>query len=385
MPELKTCHLILIAALGYAPAQLVAEHPTPPQALVLRAVTGSIIAEPVLQDIKVPAAIEFLSDDTALVAQRSTGTLTRVNFSSGERADIIGLDGIFTEGDAGLHDIELHPDYASNGWIYLSYSEGDAIRSTVALDRVRIDADRIAERQRIFTADAWSEMEWHCGARIQFQQGYLFLTIGDRAHPERAQDRSNHAGSILRLHDDGRVPDDNPFIGAEVEGSDPPLPETWSYGHRNPQGLFVHPESGDLWATEHGPRGGDEMNRIQRGANYGWPVLSFGFEYDGGPIGKGIVFQEGMTQPAWVWVPSIAPSDLLIYTGAAFPAWQGSFLVGAMAQVHLNRLVLRDGIVVLEERLGLGQLGRVRSIAADPEGLVYLGSDSGIIWRLKPQ
>jgi glucose/arabinose dehydrogenase len=251
------------------------------------------------------------------------------------------------------------------------------------LDRVRLDGSTVNARERLFEADAWSESESHYGGRIQFRGGYLFLTVGDRQHPEESQDNSNHVGAIVRLHDDGAVPDDNPFTGDTGRG-EPPHPEIWSYGHRNPQGLFIHPETGELWSHEHGPRGGDELNRIVLGGNYGWPVVSFGFEYQGGPIGMGVVSREGMETPVWVYVPSIGPSDLVIYAGEAFPAWRGSFLIGAMAYTHLNRLVLRDGQVVLEERIGSGTLGRVRAIAVDAAGLVYLGNDSGEIWRISP-
>jgi glucose/arabinose dehydrogenase len=187
------------------------------------------------------------------------------------------------------------------------------------------------------------------------------------------------------LNDDGSVPEDNPFVGQELEGKPRPRPEIWSYGHRDPQGLYVHPETGVLWLHEHGPRGGDELNLVKKGANYGWPIVSYGFQYDGGPIGMGIPWQEGMEIPVWVYVPSIAPSDLVIYEGAAFPAWKGNFLVGAMAGMHLNRLVMRDGEIVAEERLCQRLLGRIRSIAVDSEGRVYLGSDNGEVWRLRPE
>jgi len=287
---------------------------------------------------------------------------------------------------AGAHDIELHPQYRSNGWIYVSYSEGEEYHSTAVVDRVRLDGARVTERQRIFTADAYSDGRGHFAARMAFVDGYLFLALGDREHPPMSQDNTNHAGTVIRLHDDGRVPADNPFVGATAaEGAMPPRPEIWSYGHRDPQGLYRHPESGELWSHEHGPRGGDELNVIKKGANYGWPVVSYGFEYDGGPIGMGIPVQEGMEVPSWVYVPSIAPSDLVIYQGAAFPAWRGSFLIGSMVQTHLNRLVLRDGEVVAEERLAKRILGRIRAVAVDQDGLIYLGSDNGEIWRLRPQ
>lgn len=343
-------------------------------------VGGTFIAERVLAGLSQPVAIEMLGDSRALVLQRNTGTLSLADFSRGTAETVSGLDGVLVFGDAGLHDAERHPDHANNGWIYLSYSVGEEIHSSIVLDRIRLDGSRIVEQERLFTADAWSESSYHCGGRIQFHDGHVYMTIGDRLHEDRAQDRSNHTGTILRLREDGSVPEDNPYVG--VEGA---RPEIWSYGHRSPQGLFVDPETGDLWEHEHGPRGGDELNRIERGGNYGWPVISYGFQYDGGPIGKGIVQQEGMEQPLWVWVPSIAPSDLVIYRGDAFPAWRGSFLIGAMALTHLNRLQFAEGKVVLEERLAIGTLGRIRSIAVDDAGLVYLGSDSGDIWRLRPE
>jgi len=344
---------------------------------------GSYVAERVVKGLGSPFAIEMMPDGSALVSQREKGLLTRVNFDSGEKTDITGTPDMHVYGDAGFDDIELHPDYANNGWIYLSYSEGEEINSTIVLDRIKLDGNTVLERERVFTADAWAETEYHQGGRIQFHDGFVYLSIGDRQHRERAQDKSVHTGSIVRLHDDGRVPQDNPFVGVE-DKRNPPRPEIWSYGHRNPQGLFVHPDTGELWSNEHGPRGGDELNRIEKGANYGWPEISFGLEYDGGPIGKGITLAEDMQQPIWVYVPSIAPSDLVIYQGEAFPAWKGSFLIGSLAFVHLNRLTLKDGMVVNEERLANALLGRIRSIAVDTGGFIYLGSDSGDIWRLRP-
>ena len=349
----------------------------------LETVHGPVLAEVVLEGLAAPSAIEFLPDGRAIVADRVPSRLLLADFAARRAQTIEDLPPLLSLGDGGLHDIELHPDYIQNGWIYLSYTEGQEYRSTLALDRVRLKGRRLVERERLLTADAWAETTTHYGGRIQFIGSYLYLTVGDRYQRERAQDRSDHVGKILRLHDDGRVPDDNPFAATASE-QPPPLPEIWSYGHRNPQGLFADRGTGELWSNEHGPRGGDEINLIQRGANYGWPEISFGFEYDGGPIGKGIVSAEGLEQPVWVFVPSIAPSDLVVYHGGNFPAWEGSLLSGALGLQHLNRVVVRDGTVVLEERIGIGQLGRVRSIAIDATGLVYLGSDSGFVWRLSP-
>ena len=346
---------------------------------------GTIVAERVLDGISQPVAIEFLPDGKALVLQRDRGLVTLADFSTGEKVDIVGLPKLVVFSDAGVHDVELHPEFESNGWIYVTYSEGEEVHSTVAMDRFQLDGNKAIDVERIFTADAYAETASHFAARIQFIGKTVYVSIGDRQHPPTAQDNSNHAGTVVRLNDDGSVPQDNPFLGQEEEGMPKPRPEIWSYGHRDPQGLIVHPQSGELWLHEHGPRGGDELNLVKRGANYGWPTVSFGFEYDGGPIGMGIPWKEGTEIPLWVYVPSIAPSDMVIYDGNAFPAWRGSFLIGAMAGLHLNRLVLRDGEVVAEERLVQRLLGRIRSLAVDDEGMVYLGSDNGEVWRLRPE
>lgn len=352
---------------------------------VFPSLDGNIVAERVLDGISQPVALEFMPDGKALVLQRDRGLITLADFTTGEKTDIEGLPGMVVFSDAGVHDVELHPEYAENGWIYVTHSEGEEVHSTVVLERFRLKGTNAVDVERIFTADAYSEAAYHFAARIKFLEGYLFVSIGDRQHPPTAQDNSNHAGTVVRLNDDGSVPADNPFVGKEEAGQPKPRPEIWSYGHRDPQGFYVHPETGELWLHDHGPRGGDELNRVIKGGNYGWPVVSFGFEYDGGPVGMGIPWQEGMEIPVWVYVPSIAPSDLVIYQGDIFPQWKGNFLIGAMAGLHLNRLVLREGEVVAEERLVQRLLGRIRSIAVDEKGYVYVGSDNGEVWRLRPE
>ena len=382
-------HLLRLAAIALLvfslPPQAYSADAEPPARHVFPSLNGSFVAERVLAGLSQPAAIQFLPDGRALVAQRDRGLVTLADFNSGESTDIQGLPRLVVYGDAGIHDIELHPDYDQNGWIYISYTDGEEVHATAVLDRFRLDGTKAVDVERLFTADAYSEEAYHLAARIAFVGGYVYVAFGDRQHPPKAQDNSNHAGTVVRLHDDGRVPEDNPLVGAEEEGKPKHRPEIWSYGHRDPMGLFRHPETGELWLHEHGPRGGDEVQVVRKGANYGWPIVSFGLQYDGGPIGMGIPWQEGMEIPAWVYVPSIAPSDLVIYQGAAFPAWQGSFLIGAMAGMHLNRLVFRDGEVVAEERLAHRLLGRIRSVAVVERGLIYLGSDNGEVWRLRPE
>ena len=387
MDSIRRLTLIFLAfGLAYLPQAWSAEEGMSPPRHVFPSLQGTIVAEQVLNGLSEPVAIEFLPDRRALVLQRNRGRVTLADFNSGTQTDVTGLPDLLVFDAAGVHDAELHPDFAENGWIYLTYSIGEEVHSSMALDRFRLEGSEARDVERIFTADAYSEDAYHVAARIQFVNGYVYVAIGDRQHPAKAQDNANHAGTVVRLHDDGTVPPDNPFADAQPEsGSPQPRPEIWSYGHRDPQGLFRHPKTGELWLHEHGPRGGDELNRVVKGANYGWPVVSFGFEYEGGPIGMGIPWQEGTEIPAWVYVPSIAPSDLVIYQGDAFPAWQDNFLIGAMAGLHLNRLVMRDGEVVAEERLVQRMLGRIRSIAVDADGLVYLGSDNGEVWRLRPE
>jgi glucose/arabinose dehydrogenase len=353
---------------------------------VVKTEHGTITAETLATGLGQISSLKFVSDTRLMIAQRSTGELKILETESGILTEIDGVPDVLTleecesgEASCGIHDLALHPDFADNRWVYLSYSEGPHHYSTVAVDRFTLDGSRLVERRRIFTANAYAEDIYHFGGHLALKDGYLFISIGDRHHRERAQETSNHAGTIIRLHDDGRVPQDNPLVATEDA-----LPEIWSYGHRNPYGLMFHPVSGELWSSDHGPAHGDELNRIVKGGNYGWPVVSFGWEYDGGPIGQGIRGQDGMQAPVKTWVRAIGPSDLAYYDGDLFPAWRGSFLIGSLSRVHLNRTRLVDNQVVVEERIMQGSAGRVRSIAVDSGGAVYFGSDSGTVVRLTP-
>ena len=353
-----------------------------------------IQADVVATGLKQPSALAFLPDGRGILVERQQG-VDLIDLKSGALTALtggpealIGTDtgvhdaarpATLTGEDAGFHDVVLHPDYAKNGWLYLSYSAGPRERSTTVVDRFRLRGNALVDRERIITTDAYSEDRYHYGGRMAFLDGYLFLTVGDRHHQDRAQELETHAGKILRLRDDGSVPPDNPFVGVKSA-----KPEIWSYGHRNPQGLAVNPETGVLWSNEHGPLGGDELNIVQRGANYGWPVISYGWQYSGGPIGQGITTQKDMEQPVWVWTPAIAPSGMFFYDGTAFAAWRGSIFIGAMGQKHLNRLVVREGRVVVEERLMNREKGRIRLVAQGPDGLIYVGNDDGELLRLRP-
>jgi len=339
-----------------------------------------IVVEVVATGIRVPVGIAFLPDGRMLVADRYLGQLHVVDRRTGEKIRIRGLTGVLTDSiDAGLLDVVVHPQYATNGWIYLSYSLDRPGGTTTVVDRAKLTGDSLTNVQRIFEARPVVAGNEHFGGRLLLSNGFLFITVGDRNTRDQAQYLGNHHGKILRLREDGTVPADNPFVGR-----DEVMPEIWSYGHRNPQGLALQPATGELWENEHGPKGGDEINVIRRGANYGWPLITYGQEYYGAPVGKGLTQRTGLEQPIHYWVPSIAPSGLAFYTGSQLTAWRGNLFSGAMAKVHLNRLVLDGHKVVKEERLFEDRRWRVRSVVQGPDGFLYLGVDGGMVVRIRP-
>ena len=330
----------------------------------------------VVDGLERPWSIAFLPDGDMLVTERP-GRLRIVRDGMLLFEPVSGVPEVLAEGQGGLLSVRPHPDFARNRLLYLSYSKpvGDGSTATTAVVRGRFENDELTDIEEIF--EAASQGRGHYGSRIEFDaDGYLYVTVGDRqvpstgdleAHP--AQDLQNHHGTINRLHDDGRVPDDNPF----VDDADA-RQEIWSYGHRNAQGLAIHPETGDVWATEHGPQGGDELNLIRPGSNYGWPVVGYGVNYrTGSAIHEG-THREGVEPPVHVWVPSIAVAGMTVYTGDRFPAWRGSIFVGGMAGEQLARLEMDGHDVRLEETLATG-LGRIRDVAQGLDGYLYLAVD----------
>lgn len=339
-----------------------------------------------------PWSMTWLPNGDMLVTERP-GRLRIIRGGRLLAEPVAGLPAIRAGGQGGLLDVVLHPNFASNRFIYISYAKpnADDSQGTTAVIRGRWENDRLVNVEEIFEAKAWTGGRGHHGSRLAFdRQGYLFITVGDRqappsgnleAHP--AQDLMTHHGTTLRLHDDGRVPADNPFVGRTGA-----LPEIWSYGHRNAQGMAVHPESNDVWQNEHGPQGGDELNLIQAGKNYGWPVVGYGVNYRSGSAIHAGTVREGMENPVHIWVPSIATSGLLVYTGGAFPGWRGNLFVGGMAGQQLARLTLDGQRIVNEETLAQN-LGRIRDVRQGPDGFIYLaiddrgGAPSAIV-RLEP-
>ena len=335
-----------------------------------------------LQGLEYPWSVAFLPDGRMLVTERA-GRLRLVGQDL--RLDpkpIAGLPDVVATGQGGLFDVVLHPEYAQNGWIYWSYNAPGAGGWGTALARGKLQGSRMTEVQVLFSMQPKTRSSQHFGGRIVFDKaGMLYLTLGDRGDKERAQKLDDHAGSVIRLYEDGRVPVDNPF-GKRVEA----LPEKWTLGNRNMQGATLHPKTGELWTHEHGPQGGDEVNVMRSGLNYGWPVITYGVNYGFGTrIGEGQT-KPGMVQPLHVWVPSIAPSGMAFVSGSKFPQWTGDLLVGALRDQMLVRLELDGEKVVREERLLQGLVGRIRDVRMGPDGLVYLLTDGaeGSLLRLEP-
>ena len=322
-----------------------------------------------------PWSIAFLPGGDMLITEKP-GRLRIVRNGRLLPDPVAGVPEVHNQGQGGLLDVVPHPDFASNRLLYLSFSKPNAdSAATTAVVRGRFENDRLTNVEEIFVAV--SEGRGHYGSRLAFDRnGFLFITVGERQVPSRgdleahpAQDISNHHGTINRLHDDGRVPADNPFVNRDGARS-----EIWSYGHRNPQGLAIHPETGDVWASEHGPQGGDELNLIRPGLNYGWPVVGYGVNYRTGTTIHEGTHREGMEPPVHFWVPSIATSGLLIYTGDQFPEWRGNLFVGGMAGQQLARLTMDGQQVVIEETLVHG-MGRIRDVRQGPDGYIYLAID----------
>jgi aldose sugar dehydrogenase len=346
---------------------------------------ATFVLTQVVPGLEHPWGMAFLPDGNILITERA-GRLRIVRRGVLDPTPIGGVPAVFAYGEGGLLDIALHPNFEDNRLLYLSYAAlgEEGAGTTVAVARFR--SELLEEVQVVFEARPFAEGSQHFGSRLAFDSdGLLYVTLGERGNADRAQNLLDLAGKIVRLLPDGSVPADNPFVGRPDARW-----EVFSYGHLNPQGLAIHPESGVPWAHEHGPMGGDEINVIRSGADYGWPVITHGVDYlTGLPIGEGTQM-EGMAQPIHHWppslVPPVAPSGMTFYQGSAFPGWRGDLLVGALAGQLLVRLELHGERVIAEERLLAGTIGRIRDVDVGPDGFVYLLTDdaAGALWRLAP-
>ncbi|MEO1039907.1 MAG: PQQ-dependent sugar dehydrogenase [Pseudomonadota bacterium] len=334
-----------------------------------------------------PWGLAFLPDGRMLVTERS-GALRLVDESGLQADPVAGTPPVYFAGQGGLLDIALSPQFETDGLVYLSYSHGDDSASTTALYRARFDGEALADGELVWTASPDRAFSNHYGGRLAFlPDGTLLLTLGDAfALREQAQNRTNHLGSIVRLNPDGSAPTDNPFAGRPSDADGPPLPEIYSYGHRNVQGISFDAATGRIWSHEHGPAGGDELNLIRPGANYGWPIATAGLDYSGARISP-FSDHEGFEAPKAEWSPSIAPSGLAVYSGALFEGWAGDLFVTALAGEALHRIVLDEDGAVIGEELLLAERGeRLRHVLEGPDGALYVltDSDDGAILKLTP-
>ena len=347
---------------------------------VLRSSKASYSLRMLTLDLEQPWGMAFLPDGRLLITERP-GRL-RI-FANGrlERAPVGGLPKVYARGQGGLLDICLHPDFARNARVYLTYSgEGEGGAATV-LARAEFRNNALVGVQPIFEALPRTSGGLHFGSRVVFDRaGLLYVTCGERYQMQRAQNLADLGGKVVRLRDDGSVPPDNPFVGREGA-----RPEIFTYGHRNPQGMAMHPVTGRIWLVEHGPRGGDELNLLKAGANYGWPRATHGIDYSGSTISPNKSLP-GMEDPVRVWVPSISPSGLAFYTGDRFPGWKGSVFTGALSDNALIRIELDGDRHVGEERLLVDLLPYIRDVRQGPDGLLYVvtHTDSGGLYRLEP-
>ena len=336
--------------------------------------------ELVSKDVQIPWGMVWLNDNDLLVTNRA-GDLRLVR--NGEMLDqpIKGVPKVHAERQGGLLDVEIDPNYKENGWIYISYSgyEGDGEGNNTSIMRARLKGMELVDKELLFHGYPNTTRSHHYGSRIEFDNdGYLFFTLGDRGNRDVHPQRLDHdAGKVHRIKADGSIPQDNPFV-ANKEAR----PSVYSFGHRNPQGMAKHPVTGDIWTHEHGPRGGDEINVIKAGTNYGWPVITYGINYNGTTITEETK-RDGMQQPDWMWTPSIAPSAMQFITSDKYPHWKGHLLVGSLKFAHVVLVELDGSDIKGHSKLFEGA-GRIRSMATHPNGDLYIGTDGNGIFRVVP-
>ncbi len=340
----------------------------------------SFKVEVIADGLQSPWSFVFLKNGDILFTEKK-GELRIIRNGKVMEEPVRGLPEIYVRGQGGLLDLELHPDYEKNDWIYISYSssnDGHEGGNTTLL-RARLENHELVDKKIILKAIPNTTKGQHFGGRIEFdREGFLYFSIGERGEQELAQKLNTYNGKIFRLHDDGSIPDDNPFVSRKNA-----LPSIYSYGQRNPQGLAIHPVTGELWETEHGPRGGDEINIIHKGKNYGWPEITYGINYNGTIITEDTV-KAGMEQPILFWRPSIAPCGMDFVTSDKYPGWKNNLLVGSLKFQYVNRCVLDGEKVVHQEKL-LEGIGRIRTIRQGPDGFIYVSVEgNGKIVKLVP-
>lgn len=335
--------------------------------------------ETVASDIAVPWGMTWLPDGAMLVTERS-GVIYHIKDKT--KTEIKNVPKVVVRGQGGLLDIATHPDYANNGWIYITYSsdEGEEKGAHTQLIRAKLEGQSLVQIQTLYKATPNTTKGHHFGSRIAFDNdGFLYFTVGDRGnHPENPQDIHRDGGKVYRLHDDGKIPMDNPFVDVKDAKT-----AVYSYGHRNPQGMAMHPVSNKIWLHEHGPKGGDEINIVKKAANYGWPVITYGIDYNGSIISN-LTEKEGMQQPIFYWKPSIAPSGMAFVSSDIYPDWKGHLLVGSLKFQYLELVKLEGEHVIDRQKIADG-IGRLRDVRQGPDGYIYMAVEGKGIIKIIPK
>jgi glucose/arabinose dehydrogenase len=336
--------------------------------------------ELVTTGVTIPWGMAWLNESDMLVTNKM-GDLHLIRDGQLLEDKIMGLPDLNTKSQGGLLDVEVDPNYAENGWIYIAYSgyEGEGEGQNTSVMRAKLNGMALVEQTVIFNGEPNSDKGFHYGSRLEFDKnGYLYITIGDRGERDvNPQRLDRDAGKVHRIYSDGRIPKDNPFVGQDNAND-----SIFSYGHRNPPGMALHPTTGEMWTHEHGPKGGDEINILKKAANYGWPVITFGENYSGTTI-TDKTHMEGMLQPQWQWTPSIAPSGMLFVTSDKYPQWKGHVLVGSLKFQYLLLVNVENDTVVSQEKV-FEDTGRLRSISQSPSGDIYIGTDGKGIFKIVP-
>lgn len=334
--------------------------------------------ETVVDNLSNPWGMTWLPDGSMLITEKS-GEL--IHFKNGSKTEIGNVPDIYVRGQGGFLDVELHPNYPQNGWIYFTHSsdEGVGDGGNTKLIRAKLDGTNLIQIEDLYKAEPNSRRGQHFGSRIEFDRdGYLYFSVGDRGNRDvNPQDITRDNGKIYRLNDDGSIPADNPFVNQPNAKK-----AIFSYGHRNPQGMAMHPRTGEIWTHEHGPKGGDEINIVKKGANFGWPVISYGVNYSGSKF-TDETSRPGMEQPVYYWVPSIAPCGMAFVTGNKYPEWKGHLLVGSL-KFNYVELVKLDGVKVIGREKIAEDIGRVRNVKMGPDGLIYIALEGRGIVKLVP-
>jgi glucose/arabinose dehydrogenase len=363
--------IILLSVFVFACSGAANDNTVPPDSSDVTMVT-------LVENLDDPWGMDFLPGGDLLVTQKS-GRLNRIDGRSWTSVRVSGLPAIAQKaGQGGLLDVLVHPDFATTRWVYFSYAIADGETYTTRVSRGRLEGNSLLDVETVFTAEPFFKTRRHFGSRLLLDNGYLYITVGDRANRDLAQSLTTHNGKVMRLFEDGSIPQDNPFVGDKTA-----RPEIWTYGHRNPQGMAQHPVNGSIWIAEHGPQGGDEINVLSRGSNYGWPLATYGEEYGGGKIGQGTEL-EGTVQPIKYWVPSLGTGGIAFYSGDEYSRWQPSLLVAGLKLTRISRLELAGDGAGEEYRLLDESKLRIRDVQFGPDGRLYALAGGDRLIRLDP-